>query len=85
VRVGGGGGLAPVALVPPVPPLEVFFLDLFERDGDAEAQLDYMAQFRPVGMSTGDWDRGVSQVGVVCGLVLGLGSFAVIEVQLLMC
>ncbi|KIY94328.1 type I polyketide synthase [Monoraphidium neglectum] len=46
----------------PLPPLEGVLLDLFALEGDPEAQLDYLAQYRPPSVTPGDWDRGVSQV-----------------------
>lgn len=57
-------------LVAPVPGLEVFLLDLFSMEGDAESQLDYLARHRPPAMGQGDWDRGVSQVRVPAAAAL---------------
>jgi hypothetical protein len=55
--------LDPPVLVPQLPPLEAFLLDMFGLEGDADAQLEALARYRPNGMPPGDWDRGVSQVG----------------------
>lgn len=61
----GAAGALPVGADAPgqaVPPLDVWLLDLFEREDDSEAQLDYVARFRPAAVAVEEWDRRVSKV-----------------------
>ena len=59
---GAGSGVVPTEEFVAVPPLDEFLLDLFALEGDADAQLDWLARYRPPRMDASEWDRGVSQV-----------------------
>jgi len=66
----GGSTSAQVAL--PVPDLEMWLLDLFALEDDQEAQLDYVAQFKPPSEPVNDWNRRVSKVRLLLGCSLDM-------------
>lgn len=53
---------APVPALRPIPHLQQFLLNLCAVESSPEAQLDYIAAFRPATVSVVDWDRRVNEV-----------------------
>lgn len=70
---GGAEDAPPAAGLQELPEFDAFLLHMFALESDPQAQLDYVAEFKPPGMTQANWDTEIGKVSRARALAVTAG------------